>query len=590
MVFAPGQRVRRLIWLAACLATLVACAPKRAPDDVSSLAGEWAFHPGDNPQWAEPGFDDGDWPRLTVPRSWGRQGYPDVYGLAWYRVRVPSRWRADAALGVTVGSVGSAYEIFAGGLRLGGIGRMPPHPRMEDDRHGTYVIPAGARAADGSVVIALRVWRSPDEAVGGAGPVEGTFEVGPLAHVVQRSQLAEVAQLALVIVFLFTAAYHVVLAILHPGTDEYGWFGLVVIEAAIYGFLQTQWKYSVVDDFVLLNKIEHLLLYLLPATNLQFVWVYFREPRPRWATVTQAVLVAAGAAVVIAPELTLALTLLPVLYVVASGTVLASIGLVLGRLRSRDPDALLFGAGMLSLVLTLLNDALVERGLYVGPRLNSYGFVAMVLVMGLSLVVRFRRAVLDLNALRADLEHRVQARTQELTEAYQRMEELALRDGLTQLLNRRALQDRALAGLAAANRKRRPFALAMVDIDHFKVVNDTHGHAAGDQVLTQVAERLASGVRASDDVGRWGGEEFLVLFPESDQESAVIAAERLRVSIESAPIRVEGDLHLYLTVSLGVAVLDDPSASAIVLDGLIRLADDALYRAKANGRNRVVVA
>jgi len=161
---------------------------------------------------------------------------------------------------------------------------------------------------------------------------------------------------------------------------------------------------------------------------------------------------------------------------------------------------------------------------------------------------------------------------------------------LSGLLNRRALTDQAMSGLARAKRKQQPFALAMVDIDHFKSVNDTYGHAAGDQVLSQLAARLTAAVRASDNVGRWGGEEFLVLLPESNREQALVAAERLRTLIEAAPMRVEGDIQVKVTVSIGVGLSRDPHASAIVLDTIIRTADDALYQAKAAGRNRVVVA
>lgn len=584
-----GFRAGRLLLLAALLAATAACAAA-APEGVVSLAGPWAFHPGDDPRWADPAFDDHGWVRLQVPRSWGRQGFADVFGVAWYRIRVSPSAVAGGAIGVTIGKVDSAYDIFAGGQRLGGVGKTPPAPRMEYDRHGTYSIPASARDGDGSVLIALRVWRADGLSPGAAGPVEGPFEVGPIARLVERAQLVEAAQLALVIVFLLTAAYHIVLGVLHPGTDEYEWFGVFVIEAACYAFLRTQWKYAWLDDFVALKKAEHLLLYLVPATMLQFAYVYFHQPRPRWAAALQATLVVLGVFVVASPGLGLGLWMLPVLYGAALVISAAGVGLVASRLRVGDPDAPLVGVGLIVLVVTFVNDAIVERNLWVAPRLSVYGFAALVFVMGLSLVIRFRRAVTDLDQLRRGLEDRVEARTAELSEAYRRMEELALRDGLTRLLNRRALQERALAGLSLARRKGAPFAVAMVDIDHFKAVNDTHGHAAGDQVLAHLAERLTAGVRASDDVGRWGGEEFLILLPDSDRDAALVAAERLRASVESAPIRIEGNVQLGVTVSLGVAVIDEPAASVLVLEGLIRLADDALYRAKAAGRNRVVVA
>ncbi len=586
----PDTRPRRLLCAVACLLAIAGCAPRFSDGPIQSLATAWAFHPGDDPRWADPDFDDSAWPRLTVPLSWGRQGYPDVYGIAWYRVRLPASWPAEEPVGITIGKVASAYEIFAGGRRIGGVGRMPPGAEMQYDRHGTYAIPASARSADGTIQIALRVWRAEAASTGSAGPDEGPFEAGPLADIVQRAALAEVAELALVIVFLFTAAYHIVLGLLHPGADEYEWFGLLVLETALYGFLRTQWKYELSDNFLAFKKLEHMLLYVLQATALQFIWVYFRLPRPRWGIYLQGPMLLLAITVLVTPGLGVALTLVPLMYVLASLVAVIGLVTIVGRVRAGDTDARLLGVGLVSLVIALAHDALVERNLYFGPRLGLYGFAVLVLIMGLSLVLRFRRAVIDLDTLRLELENRVDVRTRELTDAYREMEELALRDGLTRLLNRRALQERAMSDLATAKRKGRPFALAMVDIDHFKVVNDTHGHAAGDEVLAQIARRLASGVRSSDDVGRWGGEEFLVLFPESDADSALAAAERLRVAIEAEPIRVEGDIHLHLTVSVGVAVIAEAVPSALVLDSLIRLADDALYRAKAAGRNRVIAA
>lgn len=575
--------------VAVCLAATPACVGLPANEHVQPLAGLWAFRPGDDLRWAEPDFDDRSWPRLYVPRSWARQGHADLYGFAWYRVRVPARWPASEALGLTLGKVGSAYEVFAGGTRLGGVGRLPPNPVVDFDRHVTYAMPSTARSPDGSVVIALRVWRAPEQGIGTTGPFEGRFEIGPLAEVVARTERAEIDLLVVVIVLFMAAVYHLLLAALHPGAHEYGWFGLLVLEAAIYGLLRSQLKYALGLDFVLLKKAEHVTLCLVPPTLIQVVFLHLREPCPRWTAAIYLPLLAAAAAVAFTPGLRTATVLVPLAY--AAGVVVVGACLwVVVRRRPARIDEWAFAAGLLALLVALVHDGLVQPGILIGPRRAPLAFALFVVVMGLLLALRFRHAVMDLLLLQRDLEDRVAARTRELSDAYRKMEELALRDGLTRLLNRRALQDRAVAGLAAAERKRRPFAVAMVDIDHFKRVNDTHGHAVGDQVLVHIAARLTSSVRVSDDVGRWGGEEFLVLFPESDRASATVAAERIRLAVESSPVELEGGLHVPLTVSVGVAVLQDPAPSAALLDTVIRLADDAMYRAKAAGRNRVVVA
>lgn len=144
---------------------------------------------------------------MRVPRSWGRLGYGELHGFAWYRVRVPSEWPASEALGLTIGKVGSAHEVFVGGRRLGGGGRMPPCPSLDFDRHRTYAIPGSAREADGSVAIALRVWRATEQGAGQAGAFDGPFELGPLDALVARAERFELGLLVVVVVLFMAALY-----------------------------------------------------------------------------------------------------------------------------------------------------------------------------------------------------------------------------------------------------------------------------------------------------------------------------------------------------------------------------------------------
>ncbi len=160
------------------------------------------------------------------------------------------------------------------------------------------------------------------------------------------------------------------------------------------------------------------------------------------------------------------------------------------------------------------------------------------------------------------------------------------RDALTGLFNRRAVDIEVQRQWERFQRHHRPFAVLLVDIDHFKRINDTRGHAAGDEVLAQVAALLESHARSTDAVGRIGGEEFVVLLPDVDAAEALRSAERLRVLVEERELRARGE-PLTVTVSVGIALArpGDPHAEA-----MIARADEALYRAKAEGRNRVVAA
>lgn len=161
----------------------------------------------------------------------------------------------------------------------------------------------------------------------------------------------------------------------------------------------------------------------------------------------------------------------------------------------------------------------------------------------------------------------------------------ATRDHLTGLWNRRMILDNLHRELRRAAHENRPLAVVMVDIDHFKIVNDTHGHAAGDEVLQEATRRIRSAMRDYDFIGRYGGEEFLLLLPGCDARSASGVAERVRAGIAAKPAQI-GTVVLPVSASLGVAWTTSGSVGPNVL---IQAADEALYRAKTLGRNRVEV-
>jgi two-component system cell cycle response regulator len=166
-----------------------------------------------------------------------------------------------------------------------------------------------------------------------------------------------------------------------------------------------------------------------------------------------------------------------------------------------------------------------------------------------------------------------------------RLEALALTDPLTQVLNRRALTLRLTAELDRARRYESVVTLLMVDLDHFKRINDTHGHLVGDEALREVAAILRHAVRSVDVVARYGGEEFVVVLPETAEEGGIVFAERLRDSIASHEFHVPGRSALALTASIGVATFPAPRVESV--EDLFARADAALYRAKADGRDRV---
>lgn len=191
---------------------------------------------------------------------------------------------------------------------------------------------------------------------------------------------------------------------------------------------------------------------------------------------------------------------------------------------------------------------------------------------------RLQEAQAELVALNRELERRVSQRTSEL-------ERLATTDGLTDTHNRRFLMARAEIEIALALRNGHAVSLVMFDIDHFKHVNDSHGHNVGDRVLVALCQAVKQDMRLGDTFARIGGEEFVMLLPHTDAEQASQVAERLRLMLEALEIKAGRALLLHITASFGVASLSPRNDT---VEALYTAADAALYQAKAAGRNCVV--
>lgn len=172
-----------------------------------------------------------------------------------------------------------------------------------------------------------------------------------------------------------------------------------------------------------------------------------------------------------------------------------------------------------------------------------------------------------------------------LKESNSELEQVALTDLLTGLPNRRAMHEALRTEVNRAERTGSGLAIAMMDVDHFKAINDEHGHGAGDAALQFLAGRLLETLRDYDQCGRWGGEELLILLPGLDEPQALQAADRLRSSVAEAPFDWQGK-SIPLTISIGVAVREPDET----VDDLLVRSDRALYAAKESGRNTVRAA
>ena len=195
-----------------------------------------------------------------------------------------------------------------------------------------------------------------------------------------------------------------------------------------------------------------------------------------------------------------------------------------------------------------------------------------------------KRQIKELNAHREILEQEVKERTKDLELANKKLELISKTDELTGLPNRREMNETVANEMGRSARTHKPFCFIFIDIDHFKNINDTYGHACGDIILKSVAQTIRGLLRKYDVFARYGGEEFLTLLPETDLEGARVVAERFRRQIEKMTVRY-ADFTIKITITLGVAKFDDRLGA----DRSIQMADKALYQGKEGGRNRVIV-
>ncbi|HEY0372937.1 MAG TPA: GGDEF domain-containing protein [Thermoanaerobaculia bacterium] len=199
------------------------------------------------------------------------------------------------------------------------------------------------------------------------------------------------------------------------------------------------------------------------------------------------------------------------------------------------------------------------------------------------------RLVEESEARYEELEHRMlslQRENLDLVVKNRLLSEVSSRDTLTGLYNRWFVMEKIDSELNRSLRHGSPMSLLMLDIDHFKRVNDTWGHSAGDQVLQGIGKLLRDCCRVYDVPGRYGGEEFCIVLPETKTGNTTVVAERIRHRLESTALQC-GDTSIAMTASIGIAGMDEPNGDALSPAGLIERADRALYTAKNRGRNRV---
>ena len=248
--------------------------------------------------------------------------------------------------------------------------------------------------------------------------------------------------------------------------------------------------------------------------------------------------------------------------------------------------------GILALFVSLMLDMMSAHGLidWIG-RMGQRGLVVFALASLSIYLLQDWQQQKDLNTLTMHLESEVEQRTQELRSSQKDLEKLAREDFLTSLLNRRAFSEQAVTEVARAIRQQSPLSLILFDIDHFKGINDNHGHSIGDLVLKAIAAATRETCRETDLTCRYGDEEFVVLLHATDSQQAQKLAARLRQVINDIEVRNNDDEVVTVTASFGLVYLDNLNAvkepAGQLLERLLCAADQVMYEVKTSGRDGV---
>ncbi len=547
---------------------------------------DWSRRVGDSAHYAEPNFDDAGWERVPLNAPWPTGGYPESNQIAWYRLAVDFGRQARVNpqfmgnLGLKIGRVYSAFELYAGGQLVGVRGGMPPNASPDWDRDIVVRVPPESISKEGRLVLALRVWGGPKAVTSrwGGGVYGDTLWLGDYFTLTSADFRTALAPLFLASLFLLSAVFSFYIYSRSASLRSYFWFALLSSTLAVYCYSLSDLRFVVPLDFVAYEKIEYASVCFIAPLLVHTVWSILEvelTPLTRALTAACAVL---GAAIGVIPGLEINFAAIDVFRVFAAVLVYQYVRTVYRVWRQGDDRAVVFILGSLVFITTSVHDLFAAVVLKVGPgnMWSMYGFVSLVVCMGV-LLSRQYAAVLD------NLGGLVTGRTQELRDANTRLARYAREDVLTQLLNRRGFQESAEALIARAQAQGSTLSLILCDVDHFKRINDRYGHTVGDRVLQHLAQHLTLNVRDVDILGRWGGEEFILVLPELSLSGAQTLAQRLCDSLPSQIFRVD-DIRLGLTMTFGVAQWRASDS----LESLIARADVALYDGKTRGRCQVV--
>ncbi|HEX5725963.1 MAG TPA: diguanylate cyclase [Longimicrobiaceae bacterium] len=552
----PTPLLLLLLALLAAATPSAAQAPPEAKDTLALIDG-WKLKTGDSQAWADPAYDDSGWqaaPPAGHPWEEALDGYD---GMGWFRrtVELPAGISDEAPVGLLFGTVGDAFEVYWNGVKLGGRGSLPPK-FVEGVGPALFMVPPSAleKAQGNRHLLAVRVYN--DYAYGG---LMSPVKVGRYDLLASRRSPRDVVIGGLVSFFLAIGIYHLAFWLRRRSARENLHFAVLSLFISLYGAtFASAFQAAVVP---VMNPYRLGVLAMLTAGPF-FMALIYGLFELRIGRREQAVMAAFGACFVAAAFLPLGV-LAEFKRWIDAGLAAGLIAIVVRAMMAAPgrPHAHTLVVGTTAFSAALLYDLASEytfvpvaRVLPGVPSLFWIGFLVFVVAVGIATAGKWA-----------------------LTEV------TALVDPLTELARRHVLEEALRRETDRLRRSGGSVALVMIDLDHFKRINDAWGHRVGDQVLARMGRLLRHTARNVDLPARFGGEEFAVLLYDSNLQGALAFAERFRANLRELRVPTPTGENVEVTASLGIAVgvdLVDP-------DELIETADRALYRAKGEGRDRL---
>jgi len=556
-----------------------------SPHVLVKLDGQWDFY------WKkllEPSDFDTSSPdnitgRLTFPGFWNGYNLNGITlkedGYATFRliITVPD---ADRRYGLKFTEMETAYRLWVNGkpaIQCGRVGKSREEMIPSWKRYEYYFQPGSKR-----VELVLQMSNYYHRR---GGPEESII-FGP-EETVRNYKMRKVAmELFLLGSILIMAIYHVILYLFRAREVAPFFFGFLCIVVGLRIPLSGEkLVYEVFPSipWVLATKIEYLdLVLIIPFVAMFFYRLYHEYMSGVFIKILNGISIILFILILFTRAKVYTYMAYPIeIALVVVGLYVTFI--LVKAMLDKQKEAVIVLVGMLFFFLFGLNDILYNNLIINTGYLAPVGLFLMLFSQAVLLSLRFTRAMETTEILSRDLEKQVRDRTRELSSEREKLEKLAREDSLTGIYNRRYIMEVLDNEINRYNRHRISFSLLMIDLDHFKQINDTWGHPAGDRVLHSVGDALRTGLRSTDIVGRIGGEEFMVILPYTNGECAMIVAEKIRNDMKKL-VFSEGDENYTITASIGVANVNENDIDSA---RIIFRADKALYSAKDKGRDRV---